>query len=257
MKISTFKKFNIKISKIWFYNKKEKFINDSDVIQLYGIKDQINGLKGNVQYSLYIDLTKNENEIFNNFKKTVKYDINKSENDGVKIEYYDSKELKNNKKIIDTFEIMYNQMYEEKGLKTKLSRDTFESYIDSDMAILSKVSKDNTDIIYHVYLADDNCTRFLYSCSNFRSDDQNMKNIIGRANKSLHWNDIKYFKQKNLKIYDLGGVRSFNNPNGIDLFKMSFGGEKIVYYNYEYANTIKGKIYLFLKTAFIKIFRKN
>ena len=31
--------------------------------------------------------------------------------------------------------------------------------------------------------------------------------------------------------YDWGGISDFDNPNGIDEFKLKFGGDKITYYN--------------------------
>ena len=65
--------------------------------------------------------------------------------------------------------------------------------------------------------------------------------MIGRANKRLHWEYIKYFKQKGLLRYDWGGISDFENPNGIDEFKLKFGGEKITYYNIFAGNTVLGK----------------
>ncbi len=70
--------------------------------------------------------------------------------------------------------------------------------------------------------------RLLHSASCFREESAD-QSLIGRANKRLHWEDIKYFKQKGLLRYDWGGISDFENPNGIDEFKLKFGGEKITY----------------------------
>ena len=249
-------KFNrINISKVWFLDiKNEKIEDSSDVVQLYAIKDD-NYKKCDkaVQLSWILNLKDDEDNIFNNMKKTTKYDINRAAKDDIEFEIIDSKKLKNNKELIDNFEYVYNKMFKEKGIKEQLSRDTFEKYIINDMVILSRIIKDGIDIVYHVYLYDETTTRFLYSCSNFRSGDNELKKIIGRANKYLHWQDIKYFKKNGLTNYDFGGIMSFENPSGIDEFKMSFPGEKIVYYNYEYSNTFKGKMYLLLKKIYSKL----
>ena len=51
-----------------------------------------------------------------------------------------------------------------------------------------------------------------------------MMNIIGRANKRLHWEDWMYFKKLGISTYDWGGVFAYNSDNGIDKFKEAFGG---------------------------------
>lgn len=53
--------------------------------------------------------------------------------------------------------------------------------------------------------------------------DSAMRNAIGRANKYLHWHDWLLLKNIGVIEYDWGGIASYDNPNGIDKFKMSFG----------------------------------
>ena len=43
-------------------------------------------------------------------------------------------------------------------------------------------------------------------------------------------------------MYDWGGLSSFDNPNGIDTFKMSFGGEKVIYYDETVIKSFKYKL---------------
>ena len=52
----------------------------------------------------------------------------------------------------------------------------------------------------------------------------------------------KTFRKKGLIRYDWGGISDFDNPNGIDEFKLKFGGEKITYYNIFAGNTLLGKL---------------
>lgn len=47
------------------------------------------------------------------------------------------------------------------------------------------------------------------------------------SGKMLHWETIKYLKNRNLHWYDLGGVPEINEANGIYLFKKRFGGELV------------------------------
>ena len=75
---------------------------------------------------------------------------------------------------------------------------------------------------YHSCICDDKNIRLLHSCSEFRETDTAFRNAIGRANKYLHWKDMLYFINQHKEKYDWGGISSFDTPNGIDKFKMSF-----------------------------------
>ena len=73
--------------------------------------------------------------------------------------------------------------------------------------------------------------------------DNAMRNAIGRANKYLHWNDWLLLKKMGIVEYDWGGIASYDNPNGIDKFKMSFGGEYRKYYNISSTCSLRAKLY--------------
>ena len=74
----------------------------------------------------------------------------------------------------------------------------------------------------------------------------------GRANKFLHWHDWLLLKNIGVIEYDWGGIASYDNPNGIDKFKMSFGGEYRKYYNISAVCSLRAKLYTLLR----KVFRK-
>lgn len=245
-------KNGIKIKRVWFCNDIKTIKNNCDIVFLYGYNEKTD--KGNcrLQYSSLIDLTKSEDELFNSIKKNVRYEINRSIKEKINNIIFTSKELKNNKEEILNFEKKYNQLYKEKGINTRLNIQTVKKYIENNMFILTKAQLGKDDLCYHAYVINGEKTRLLYSCSNFRNNDKETKNLIARANKFLHWEDIKYFKLNNYLIYDFGGITSFEKPNGIDKFKLSFSGSKTKYFNIVYANTLKGKCALFLK----KILRK-
>jgi len=241
-------RFNINFSDIWFCDDFNNISGNYDIINLKGYKTKIKGGKNILQYSLLLDLTKEEDVLFENIRKNVKYEINRCYKENVTISIYTSEELKINNDETLNFEKMYNQMYMEKNMNTRLALNMIKKYIEADCFTLTKaISENGKTLAYHAYVSDEKTTRLLYSCSNFRSDTKEEKNLIARANKFLHWEDIKYFKKNDVKTYDFGGITSVEKPNGIDQFKMAFSGETTEYYNITITKTLKGKIYKLIK----------
>ena len=58
-----------------------------------------------------------------------------------------------------------------------------------------------------------------------------MRDVSGRANKSLHWFEINQLKNRGLKYYDFGGISLNGETKNIDKFKMAFGGKVVTEYN--------------------------
>ena len=108
--------------------------------------------------------------------------------------------------------------------------------------MLSKAKKDGVDV-YHVYFCGGEESCLCYSVSNYR-DDSSKRNLAGRMNKLLHVKDMQWFKDKGYSLYDWGNISSSDTPNGIDKFKMSFGGDVVTLYNSFVGNSIKGKLLL-------------
>ena len=143
-------------------------------------------------------------------------------------------------------------MYRSKGSDTKLNVTAIERYLAADGIIFSAAIHEGEVLVFHSYICDNEEARLLHSASCFREESAD-QSMIGRANKRLHWEDIKYFKQKGLLRYDWGGISDFENPNGIDEFKLKFGGEKITYYNIFAGNTVLGKAAVLAMKAMKKV----
>ncbi|MNI71773.1 hypothetical protein D3C73_1276650 [compost metagenome] len=97
--------------------------------------------------------------------------------------------------------------------------------------LITKATYDNVDIVMHSYVIDKHSkrARLLHSSSLFRNEDgTNIRAIIGRANRLLHFADIQYFKEMGFVTYDLGGYATDIQDQAlanINQFKSSFGGQ--------------------------------
>ena len=75
------------------------------------------------------------------------------------------------------------------------------------------------------------------------SADSGARNLIGRANRYLHWHDIRLFRERGFRLYDFGGLDvDERSPKtaGIARFKRGFGGEVRPVYSTTSARSLRG-----------------
>lgn len=199
------------------------------------------------QYTLETNLNSSEEELLNKIKKNCKYEIRRSEREEVKSTVYYSDDITED--LIRCFEITYNRMFKTKGLggysfNYQLVKKASQ---EGQLLISTCVNAMGENEIFHAYLCDGKHCLLMYSASPLWNNDEKEKaNEIGRMNKYLHWKDILYFKEKNYTKYEWGGIANPEEPNGIDRFKMEFGGEIVQYNNYIIPQSLLGVIYTWL-----------
>jgi hypothetical protein len=77
------------------------------------------------------------------------------------------------------------------------------------------------------------------------------------ANKYLHLRDMEYLQDLCVTVYDWGGISSSSEPNGIDKFKMSFGGHPVRYYNITWGHSVKQKLFNKIENRFLRRGKKK
>ena len=244
----TYKKRGLKIEAVWFCDNTDIFLNNNqnDVIFLHGVKaDTFQKAVINKQFSLTTDLMLSAEEIFKQFNKNYRYEINRAQKENVECISYNSTDLKSKPALLKSFKREYEEFVKLKGITNTYNDAAMEKYIESGNVILTKAFKNEENYAQHVYLYDDNNARLLYSVSNFRTEGLGSKEI-GRANKYLHWYDIQYLQNYKIETLDWGGVSSLENPNGVDKFKKEFGGLEKSYYNAILGKSLIGKIVVYL-----------
>ena len=192
--------------------------------------------KKRIRLSLIVDLKKDIETIFEDFKPNTRNEINKAKKLNLNID--------NNVTLDDLYK-MHNKMLESKGLK--LVDKTFYSGL-SQKPIITSISEGR---VVHSYITDDDKKIvFLYSSvSNFRNMNKEEAKIIGYANRYLTYKDMIYFKEKGYEYYDLGCIgfedeykRKEPKIWPIVMFKQSFGGNFTKYYQYIPSNKKLQKI---------------
>lgn len=245
----TYRKKFLKINQIWYPGKTTitELLGQgrkADILFVHGAsKEETKGaFRGWQEYHTCMnDITLSEEEMLAGINKAVKYQFRRSEKDNIEVRFYTKQDIEADTTLLDTFADLYGRMYQSKGSDTKLNVTAIERYLEADAILFSSVWHDGEMLVFHSYICDETDARLLHSASCFREESAD-QSMIGRANKRLHWEDIRYFKEKGLLRYDWGGISDFENPNGIDEFKLKFGGDKITYYNIFTGNTLLGRL---------------
>ena len=93
-------------------------------------------------------------------------------------------------------------------------------------------------LIGHFYLVSPEMrtvSLLLSASSPIKYTDDNLKQAMAHANRCLHWQGIRYFKQQGFHTYDWGGYAlNTNDPTlqGINRFKKTFNGNLTPLYNH-------------------------
>ena len=110
-------------------------------------------------------------------------------------------------------------------------------------------------LVWHGYHCSSQRATLLYSASiSGDRESSAQRTLVGRANRYQHWMDMLSFKAKGLSIYDLGGCYEGTEDQkrlSINRFKEEFGGTIVHNYICERASTLKGSLFLKLRTALL------
>lgn len=246
----TYRKKGISITQIWFAAGAETV--KTDICFYHGVLKEDMGkdfpVKVPVKDSLYTPfhtllsaLDKEEEELLGLINKNVRYEIRRNCKEAVIYKVFTPEELKKSPETVTRFGEMYESMYKSKGQNATFNRQQFQAYLEKDAIMLTAIYQEDVPIVFHSYIVGEKQVRLLHSVSEFRNGELDA-NLVARANKRLHWDDMCLFKREGKKIYDWGGVSSIENPNGIDAFKFKFGGEPFTYYNAYEGKSLLGKL---------------
>jgi hypothetical protein len=231
----------IKLREVYFekLSNNNHFESGADIIRFVQCKGSKIQVDENF-LSTSISLSMSDQDIFNKFKKGLRYDIRKEIECVSKKDFVfhnpntvSIKELNSLFGYLNTFQASRHLPHVNKHKLKKLA-------LLKKLAI-SFVNKDDKILNYHVYLFDEPLgkVRLLYSF--------NVNSGSLPVNKAHTWFDIQMFQAMGLREYDFGGISNFDQPNGIDKFKLSFGGTRDKYHTSYKACSKLGRIILAVK----------
>jgi lipid II:glycine glycyltransferase (peptidoglycan interpeptide bridge formation enzyme) len=189
-----------------------------------------------ISHTLTTDLTQDTETILSSISKSVLKESKKAESEGITCTFNND---------LEKFIEFYNQFAGNKHLY-QFNKKFISDY--KDFNSVAYAMKDGEILAAHFYLVSENFKIVRSFLSGSRNVDEKFdKRTLGMANKYLKIKAILYFKDKNFKTFDYGGIvlnTDNRSLNGITEYKMSFGGKTITDISY------LSPIYFF----FLKIF---
>jgi len=197
--------------------------------------------------TLVTDLSQDVDIIRQSFSKSCKNNINKAAREDISFELLSGEEVTDER--IEEFLDFFEEFWKSKGIhfaeKDKLRKEMC-TYRDMGALSITYAYVNGEKAVYHTYIVDEEIVRSWHSASLFRiqdGEDKNLKNVIGIANRALHYEEILYFKKQGKLSYDWGGAGTAEDVVCITEFKKSFGGIPVEYYNFEQVNGLLAKLF--------------
>lgn len=149
---------------------------------------------------------------------------------------------------IEKFTSFYDPIAQAKGRNCSNPKKLMDLAKNHALVLAASSVEPNTEdwLSAHAYVCDGQRARVLYSVSNTRSSESSYRNLVGRANRCLHWHMMLDFKQAGYRLYDFGGLSKRSTLENVDNFKKAFGGKETLEYNLVRGTSIKGKVAVFL-----------
>jgi hypothetical protein len=240
------RRHGLDIAEVWF--EKPDVQPRADILFCLQQCEPVHGRPFREKHTLLIDLTREEEVLIGCFQKDTRNEIRRArDKDQIVCERLCSDDLE----VMSHFCDFYDSFAAQKGLN---SIDRAYLLVLAKAGVLSiSVARDRTQtiLVYHTYYQSTKRARLLHSVSLFRkTDDKSSRNMIGRANRLLHLQDMLWFKMAGIQVYDLGGWYAGNTDEAklrINRFKEEFGGVHVCEFNCEVSLTYKGKAALWMR----------
>jgi hypothetical protein len=238
----------LSINHTWFGAPERQEDCSADVISIWHCPAPVPGAYcREVIPTLVIDLTQSLEEIWSNINKKTRQKIRQAKGDNL---VFSVTETPGENDIHAFFDFL-DAFRAWKHLRRRpLSRTSgiVRAFAFSGHLRLSKISTaDGKVLTWELYLVTNRATNLMgASDPHYRFSAQSAeRQLLGRADRSHLWQDICYFKEKGVPMYDFGGWYSGkSDPEmlNINRFKEEFGGKVVKVYKCWYGVTMKGKL---------------
>lgn len=239
-----YKKNMLQFAEVWF---DEPLTGSApDILLLQQCDSQSHSGRCTDFHTILVDLTADEDQLLAGMAKNTQYEIRRAiRSDGLSFDYFQGDACD----VMEEFCVFFDAFAQQKNIPLA-PRQRLLALAESGMLVLARAKANEESLVWHAYLFTPHRVRLLHSASLFREKDNTLRSLIGRANRTLHYQAMLWFKHLCVKYYDFGGWyegKTDEEKLKINQFKESFGGEVVKNFNFEQAGTIKGRVALPLR----------
>jgi len=222
-------------------------IADVDVLKLCDLPVAFPGVPNEHRPTILIDLSPSEDELWNGVVPKTRKVIRQAMRDGITI----GRVAQITEPVWLSFLASYMKLWRRKANAGALGVGQIGELIARDRFVLT-VSRDaeGSVLSWHGYVRTPDRVRLFTTISDIDpSRDTHWNNLVGRAHRLHHWQDMLAFKAQGVRTYDFGGVyRGTDDAEQMNIarFKQSFGGSFADTYDAVVPLTLKGRLALAL-----------
>lgn len=243
----TYRKKGIRLQHVWFADAGEIArlaveCRDADLLFVHGSEyaDLPYSIHLSAQRSLIKSLGDDPDAVLQSFGKHLRKFIQRSISEGTVVRLLSGADITD--EVLETCLRLYNKMKEDKGLPGTFNTVLAKQYAAAGNLLVSLACIGDAVIGFKASIVDERHLRGWVSAFAFREEEFDAQ-VVSRAHQLLEWETMRYCCRNGITSYDFGGITSFDNPNGIDKFKMTFAreGEQVTYDNFLLGNSLVGK----------------
>jgi hypothetical protein len=228
-----------------YFGEESEMTAPVDVVRHFHRLTPLAGVPCSSMQTILIELAPDPDVLLAAVSKDTRYEIRRAgEKDGVRYEV-----MSGAPHAVDEFAGYYAQFAALKGLPP-LYPDYLRALARARALDLSVVRHDGEVLVWHAYHRGRERVRLLHSVSLYRTTENSARrNLVGRANRYHHWQDICRFRTEAIALYDFGGWYEGARDQEkirINAFKQEFGGMIATTYTCQFPVTVKGQVLLAL-----------
>jgi Acetyltransferase (GNAT) domain len=193
------------------------------------------------RHTLVIELAANEDRLLGQMSRDTRYKIRRAmQKDPVQVAAAPAP----SEGQVDEFADFYDRFAAAESVSAAFRPRLHALARRGNLVLTTAAGDDGEVLVRHAYVAARGRAYMLYSGSVLaQAADSGTRNLIGRANRYLHWHDIRLFKERSFQYYDFGGLdveERSRKTAGIAAFKRGFGGEVRPVYSSTTARSLRG-----------------
>jgi CRISPR-associated Cas5-like protein len=238
----TFRRRGLRVREVYFDDEPGIARRGSDLVRVLGVPAAAVGRASRKSHTAVVDLTLATDDLLAAMAKGTRYEIRRAEDkDDLDATAYDAP----GPELVTEFADYYDEFARSKEL-SPIFRPRLRAMAEAGMLTLTRAPEQGDALVWHAYARSSRHALLLYSASLFRAtDDKAERAAAGRANRFLHWFDMRHFKMSGCVSYDLGGLDIEGRAEQtarIASFKRGFGGLVRPTYAWSSPTTVRGKV---------------